>query len=43
MANSMGDAWICGYLIDVGERVGGALTKEPYRDKKKKVQLIEVF
>lgn len=42
MANSLGEAWICAYLIDVGERYNGSLTKEQYRDKRKKVQLIEV-
>ncbi|KZP22384.1 hypothetical protein FIBSPDRAFT_859696, partial [Athelia psychrophila] len=41
MSNSMGDEWIRKYLIDVGERFDGSLAKEPYRDKKKKVQLIE--
>lgn len=38
----MGEAWICAYLIDVGERFEGSLTNEPYREKKKIVQLIEV-
>ncbi|KAF7972870.1 hypothetical protein HWV62_16648 [Athelia sp. TMB] len=41
MANSMGEPWIGAYFIDVGERFEGSLTNEPYREKKKIVQLIE--
>lgn len=42
MADSLREPWICKYLIETGENYGGRLMDVPLRDKKRKVQLVEV-
>lgn len=42
MADTIREPWICGYLVETGEQYGGTLSSVPFREKKKKVQLIEV-
>lgn len=42
MADSLPEPWICAYLIDTAETFGGSLSNVPYREKKRKVQLVDV-
>lgn len=42
MADTLREPWICSYLVETGEQYGGILSSVPFREKKKKVQLIEV-